>query len=254
MNIRFAGGVIAVALIAGGYFLKDYFNPLVVPPSVPLPPAMSPEAVDIQLQAEPVEAFKIVKSSFPEEYTALTTELSVALKAGAGQIELAGISQRAITALRQAHADEILSAPDDRLREIVTMSRDLHGAVLANEGRAVCNRFAIGGPASLDGNTLGKFVEVLDAQGSAVLKAIVEGQTDARPPSERASAADWDAARAEAVTQGISQAQLDALSTLDQADGDLCGGLIGLMGAFLAMDTPQGLRLRANYVRDLARN
>lgn len=247
MNIRLVGGVIAVALMAGGYFLMDRTY------DAALPTDMSPEAVDAQLQAEQTELFRFVKVGFPEQYGALTMALSEALRAGAGQAELAGISQDAMTNLRQMHADKILAAPDGTLREIVTMSRELHVSVRDAEGREACNRFAIGGPPTL-GAELGKYLVPLDSQGTAVLQAIVAGRDSGAAPTEPATAEDWTAAQEHAVSIGSNPAHMQALTDLDQENGDLCAGLIGLLDAFADMETVQGRRLRASYVRDLARN
>ena len=247
MNVRFVGGVIAVALIAGGYFLKDRFYD-VAPPS-----DFSPAAVDAELQAENVELLRIVKAGFPEEYAALTEDLSAALQRGAGQSELTTISQQAMVKVRQTHADALLAAPDGQLREIISMSRGVHGAVREDEGREACNRFAIGGPPAL-GASLVNYVGALDRQGSVVMQAIADGRASGATPVEPVAAEEWDAARERALSDGASPAHVEALKELDQENGDLCAGLISLLGAMLSMDDSLGRRLRASYVRDLARN
>ena len=248
MNVRFVGGVISVALLAGGLFLADRFY------SVPAPPVdMSPAAVDAELQAQGIDLFRIVKAGFPQEYAALTQELSAALQQGAGQSDLALISQQAMIRLRQTHSDALLAGPDEHMRKVITMSRDVHGAVREEEGREACNNFAIGGPPAL-GTSLVNYIEALDAQGSVVMEAIAKGRASKAEPVLPVAAEEWDAARERALADGASPAHLDALKELDQENGDLCAGLISLMDAMLAMDDSLGQRLRASYVRDLARN
>lgn len=247
MNIRFVGGVIAVALIAGGYLLMDRTY------DAGKLPDHAPEMVDAQLQNGPAEAYRIMKAGFPDDYAALVAELSDALEAEAGQAELARITQQAVTDLRQTHADALLSAPDARLRAVLTGSRDLHAAVRADEGREVCNRFSIGGPGAL-GPALERYLEVLEGQGSAVLNAIAEGRSAEATPHTPVVAEDWDAAHERALSNGADPAHLEALRELDQETGDICAGLVSLLDAILGMDDSLGARLRASYVRDLARN
>ncbi|MFK7945669.1 MAG: hypothetical protein AB8B85_22550 [Paracoccaceae bacterium] len=248
MNIRLVGGVIAVALIACGYMLKDQHYNVPSPP-----PDFSPLGVDTQLQSEPVEVFRIVKTGFPQEYEKLTEELSAALQADSDQVEVARITQNALTELRRTHADAVLAAPQKRLREIIDMSRDLHASVREGAGRVACNRFAVAGPGSL-GPALSDYRESLDLQASALLKAIVEGRASGSTPLQPTTAEGWTAARQLALSMGANRAHMDALVSLDQENGDLCAGLVSLLQAFAAMDDSLGQRLRASYVRDLARN
>ena len=248
MRIRIIGGLLAAAMLLTGLYMANdfYTNP-------PFEADNSPAGIDRRLQWSGGELFQTLRQGFPQDYAALVNQISQALQSGQSDADTAQITQAKMAEIRKSHAQTLLAAPDAVLRAIVADSRDLHAEIRAEEGRETCNRFAIQGPAAL-GPALPGFVEPLSRQGNAVLQAIVEARGAALPASEPASAADWDRARAWAKARGTEPAHLEALVALDQTHGDLCLGLVGLLEGLLTLETAQGQRLRASYVRDLAAN
>ena len=249
MNVRFIGGVIAVALIAGGYILADRFY------GVPeARPDNSPEAVDEELQSQGVHLFKVLKKTFPDEYGTLTVRLSQALEQNASQQEIAELTRRSVAEIRQDAARYIASAPAEDLARVVEQSRDLHLKVREDLGQAQCNQFAVAGPGGL-GEDISRYVDEIDLQGGLVMQAAAKGRDTPRdPPAGQATNEDWQTARASAAATGTPQGDLDGLRTLDLQNADLCRGLAGLLEAILADQGESGARLRASYVADLARN
>lgn len=246
MNIRLIGIILALGLMLGGLVLSDRFYDT--------EKASSPRAVDAYLQGQTVTLYRTLKESFPDEYRRLVSKLSGALKAGEPQATIAGIAEAAMLDVRRAHADVLLGADSSDLAAIVGMSRDLHVDVRAREGEETCDRFAISGAVAL-GGSFEDYLTALDRQGAAMLDLIARtrdagGGAQVAP----ATAADWGALRADAATDGAAAADLMALATLDPQRGDICAALGSMLGHLAHDDSDRGRRLRAAYVRDLARN
>lgn len=247
MSIRFAGGVLAVALILGGYLLADRFYDTggTYQPN-------TPEDVDQFLESQPLEIFRALKAGFPDEYALLTRQISEAMinEAEAEAIEF--LVQDAIVRIHQQYAETLLSAPDAGLTKLLVLSRDLHADVRQSAGRVVCNQFATGGPAAL-GPHIKTHLAAIDRQEAAVLTLIAEVRAlPPAPPAQPATAEAWQEIRDIARQRGTDAAALASLDTLDVAEGDICAGLTGLFDAVLEDPAPRGHQLRASLVQTLA--
>ncbi|MEM0990179.1 MAG: hypothetical protein AAGK00_14990 [Pseudomonadota bacterium] len=279
MNIRIVGAIIAVALIAGGFWflfepglrgitdpigsgtsdeqpvegdLADGQTPSADQPSAPRIDldAMAAQ-MDAQLQEQDLSVFKALKEHYPQRYDRLVERLAGMAVGGAPAAQIAEISQVFMSDLRKENGEALLQADDDDLVEIVTLSRDLHRQILENEGRAACNQFALAGPPGL-GERIFDYLRPLDQQGALLLSAMA---TASGRPAEvtAATAEDWQVVMDRLIANGGDPKHREALAEL-APEADICAALVALLDTTLSMDGAVAARLRATYVRDLAIN
>jgi hypothetical protein len=194
----------------------------------------------------------LIKSDFPDDYATLVASLAGISWQGGNDDRIALFkASEIIKALRRKYADKVTHAPSVSHAVMLGLLAEFYDAVLKAEGPAACGRFASDGSAVLfDLGLSEKYADRLDLQSVAYFDAVVKA-IEAPESPEAVRQDDWNLLLKAMVAAGAPRTYVDTIARGDRNDPDLCPALATMFRASGLLDTPEGVRTRADFARNL---
>jgi hypothetical protein len=194
----------------------------------------------------------VLAADFPQDHRALLDHLAALEGSGHSQMVLLNASFDAVGALRRKYADRLLFAPPQALANLLATLADFYDAVLDHDGAALCGKFAQDGSGVLF--QLAKsdaYMERVDAQSAAYFDAVVKA-IEAPEYYGASEDGDWPKVLGTMVGRGAPQSYVISIAAGSAADPNLCPALAAMFRTVASLDTPEGLRTRADFAKNLA--
>lgn len=234
------GIVIALALSSNGR-LTDWVRSA----------TLTPERAGAMLKQQNPELYGFIETNFPNDYSILTTRIADAVRAGGSNSAIGMQGAEAMTEIRRKYAPMVGLASDAEHAALVDSSIELYEALLATDPM-LCNAVAVQGPTVLLQRTGTDHIKaMIQPQAIMVLQAAANAM---KTPVQRRAVtdADWEEVGNGMYELGATDAQLNAINSLDTTSPALCPGLLILLRTLNGVDT-EGMRtVRAQYLADLA--
>ncbi|MBU1307113.1 MAG: hypothetical protein KKF33_16545 [Alphaproteobacteria bacterium] len=210
----------------------------------PLPPG----GVEAILQSVSPELVDVLKSSYPEEYAAFKTELTLDIETGRN---VRATTSRNLMALRVKYTPYIAQADDAALAELAHSVSELYRTLSDNEGPEVCAQIVTQGAEQFAGT------EIETRNGRQTLAQFATMMQAARSgldhPVNRRTATDdeWSAVAQDSLALG---ATADGFTALSQgiADPGVCPSLVAFLAAAHGEGDAGGALVRAEILTLLA--
>lgn len=195
--------------------------------------------------------FAVLRERFPADYAILLGRLAeIDQQPGDGTVRLLTAFQR-LGDIRFKHAGRLLFAPGLQLSVVLGRIAEFHDAVLARDGPGVCGRFASDGSAVLfELGIESRYAEALDLQSHAFFEAVAAA--NAAPDHIGAvTADDWGVVMGAMLYAGAPPSYVETIRAGDPGDPDLCPALAAMFRTSGLLQSPEGLRTRADFARNL---
>lgn len=194
----------------------------------------------------------VLRAEFPQDYSSLMirigaverSELSETLKLSAGFA--------AVSDLRRKYVDRLRYAPPQTLAALLDSAAGFHLAVLEGEGPEACGVFAQNGTGALFAADRSEpYAAAIDLQSARYFEAVagaIERPEYYGEPQEQ----DFAIVLAALVAAKLPESYVRAIVSGRPSDPDLCPALVALFRTASVLDSPQGLRVRADLAVNLA--
>lgn len=195
--------------------------------------------------------FTFVRDTFPNDFDQLTAELNGLIKSDASNADVEARSSAAVAEIRRRYAPMVGLASDAEHAAIVDSLIEFYSALLVG-GTELCNSVAISGPGALSGRP-----DALDYLAMVEPQAVMSLQAAAnamKSPVQRREVTDedWAGIIDGMSARGATEAQLNAISSIDPNSPDLCPALLLMLQTINELETEGSKAVRAQYVADLA--
>jgi hypothetical protein len=221
--------------------------------ATPSLPQQGSEAVDVAaiVDSHYPQTMALLAAEFPADHALLKERLDqIDARAGTERQLMLAVA-RELTDLRRRYADRLLFAPTVTHREMMTRLAAFYDRVHRIEGPEVCGRFAADGSAVLfDLGLSASYANLLDAQSVAYFEAVV-GAIEAPEYGGVVTSDDWNVLMARMIEAGVPPSFAATVAGGKPDDPNLCPALAAMFLASALLDTPEGVRTRADLARNL---
>lgn len=194
----------------------------------------------------------VLEVEFPTDHKTLMIRIGAIARSGQSQMLMLSGGFDAIGGIRRKYANRLQYAPPQALANLLQAAAGFHEAVLAGEGPGGCGVFAQNGTGALF--QLGRsdpYVRQIDLQSAMYFEAVTgaieqpEYYGDPRP-------SDFAALLAVMGAAGVPKSYAATIAGGRPSDPDLCPALATMFKTAAVLDTPEGLRVRADLAKNLA--
>lgn len=195
---------------------------------------------------------QFLRTEFPDDHAAFLASVEEIGGAEGQPVELMLKAFNELTELRRKYADKITFAPGLSQSIMLGLIADLHDRVFATEGPEVCGRFAHDGSAILFAlGKSGTYATALDRQSLAYFEAVV-GAIETPDYAGDVEPEDWNVLLSAMVSAGAPTSYVKTIGEGRRTDPDLCPAYAALFRTSGLLNTPEGLRTRADFAKNLA--
>lgn len=193
----------------------------------------------------------VLKAEFPDDLRALLQRIdAISASDQSLKIKLSG-GFDAVRGIRKKYAPRLAFAPPEALAGLLVAAAGYHEAVLGGEGPGGCGVFAQNGTGTLfqlDRSEL--YAKEIDLQSALYLEAVAAGIETPEYYGD-VTQDDFNELLAVMAKAGVSKDYLTALAGGKPSDPNLCPALVTMFKSAAVVDTPAGLRVRADLAKNL---
>jgi hypothetical protein len=213
----------------------------------------APDAVDVSAlfsQRYP-RTLALLEAEFPDDHANLMAELSEIDRQVGEESRLLLAAFERLRELRRKYADRLQFAPSFNHAVMLGLIADFHDLVFAGDGPQVCGRFAHDGSGVLfELGLSARYAQALDLQSVAFFEAVVRA-IETPEFAEPVEPEDWNMVFAAMVIAGAPPDYVAAVARGDRNDPTLCPALAAMFRSSGLLDSPAGVRTRADFARNL---
>lgn len=212
-------------------------------PEVPAKPTEA--EIMAMVEATPAgEIYRALKRYYPEEAKYFRDRMMALLSEGVDEEEAFSKMLTVGAEIRQRHATNLRTAPDQSLLAILQFQTQIFAAF--DDDPVLCNRVIMFGPGSIPEDQHHRIVELMDSVG-LLYRAMYEGE---QSPVQRTPAtdADWGNLIADFYAAGGTDDEFDLIMQPDIQNPQLCSGMLRFLYVLTDSDFPGSNRLRAEIV------
>lgn len=194
----------------------------------------------------------VLEAEFPTDHKALMIRIGAIERGGQSRMLMLSGSFDAIGAIRRKYATRLQYAPPQALANLLLAAAGFHEAVLAGEGPGGCGVFAQNGTGALfQLSRSDAYARQIDLQSAMYFEAVA-GAIEQPEYYGDPRQSDFAALLTVMGAAGVPQSYAATIARGQPSDPDLCPALATMFKAAAALDTPEGLRVRADLAKNLA--
>ncbi len=192
----------------------------------------------------------ILKADFPDDFLLIIEANMEEIKKGGSQQAVRENITARVSDIRRKYADQVYYGPDNGFKQIIQISIDLHKAVKEKQGVLVCGSVVYAGINVLPLKDVPQYFSYLDEQGESIFRTI-RIAIDNPVNREELQENDWGTIANALLEDGMSQEEFDLIAQQDSQNEKYCGVMDKFLKTLRDNDTPEGMRVRADFVRGL---
>jgi hypothetical protein len=193
----------------------------------------------------------VLKAEFPQDYNGLMIRIGAVERSQQSEMLKLSAAFAAVGEVRRKYVARLRYAPPQNLAALLESAAAFHQAVLEKDGPGACGVFAQNGTGALFSLARSEaYAAEIDMQSAryfeAVAGAIERPEYYGEPQQE-----DFAVVLAALVAAKVPESYVPAIVRGQRSDPDFCPALVALFRTAAIIDSPPGLRARADLAANL---